>query len=280
MRFGICIPNFGNCCGSAGELADLAVEGEAAGWDGFFLFDHILYSLGESVPVVDPWVALATISARTKRIRLGTLVTPIARRHPWKLARETVSIDHLSEGRLILGVGLGEPVDVEFTSFGGRGEGEIRGEKLDEGLDILTGLWAGEPFSYEGTYYKLRNVRFLPRCLQTPRIPIWVAGRWPRHAPLLRAARWDGVFPLGLKPGSHLSSDEIRQVVGFIKSHGADVSCYDIVATSGAEGQMTDEGVLSAYASAGATWWMRDMRKWRNSRNDLRAQIQKGPPRI
>ena len=279
MRFGILVPNFGDSCGSAEELAELAVEVESAGWDGFFLFDHIQYSSGESVPVVDPWIALAAIAMRTKRIRLGTLVTPIPRRHPWKLARETVSIDHLSAGRLILGVGLGDPVDVELTAFGEPSEDSVRRRKLDEGLDILTGLWRGEQLSYEGRYFRVRDVRFLPRCLQTPRIPIWVAGRWPRRDPFLRAARWDGVFPLGLSRGSNLTPDELRQVTAFIKSNRADNSPYDVVATSGAEGQTPSVGVLSAYAAAGATWWMDDMRNWRNSRDDLLAQIRKGPPR-
>lgn len=280
MHFGILIPNFGNCCGSARELAELAVEGENFGWDGFFIFDQILSSGGESVPVVDPWIALAAIALKTEYIRIGTLVTPIARRRPWKLARETVSLDHLSAGRLILGVGLGGPADMEFRSFGENSEDRIRAAKLDEGLDMLVGLWRGEQFSYQGEYYAVQNVQFLPRSLQSPRIPIWVAGRWPRRQPFLRAARWDGVFPLGLSRGSKLNPEELRRVITFIRNHRADTSTYDIIATSGAEGHVEDDEVLSAYATAGATWWMKDMRRWRNSRDELRVQIRKGPPRI
>jgi alkanesulfonate monooxygenase SsuD/methylene tetrahydromethanopterin reductase-like flavin-dependent oxidoreductase (luciferase family) len=277
LHFGILVPNFGDCCGSARELAELAVEGEKCGWDGFFIFDQILYSSGDSVPVVDPWIALTAIALKTDRIRIGTLATPIARRRPWKVARETVSLDHLSAGRLVLGVGLGDPADMEFTSFGENSEDRIRAAKLDEGLEILVGLWRGERFSYQGEYYAVENVQFLPRSLQSPRIPIWVAGRWPRRRPFLRAARWDGVFPLGLSRGSKLNPDELQNVIAFIRDHRPSTSSYDVIATSGAEGHVEDHQVLSAYAAAGATWWMKDMRRWRNSRDELRIQIRKRP---
>ena len=280
MRFGILVPNFGNCCGSPRELAELAVEAEDSGWDGLFIFDHILYSNDERVPLVDPWIALAAIAMNTKRMRIGPLVTPIARRRPWKLARETVSIDQLSNGRLTLGVGLGDPADVEFTSLGENGEDRMRAAKLEEGLEVLVGLWSGEPFSYLGKHYEVRNVQFLPRPLQSPRIPIWVAGRWPRKEPFVRAARWDGVFPLGLARGSKLNPAEIRKVLCFIRNHRTATTPYDIVATSGANGQADDSEMLRAYAAAGATWWMTDMRRWRNSREELRSQIRKGPPRF
>ncbi len=280
MHFGVLVPNFGICCGSSRELAELAVEAENSGWDGFFIFDHVLYSLDEQVPVVDPWIALAAIAMNTKRIRIGPLVTPLARRRPWKLARETVSIDHLSNGRLTLGVGLGDPADAEFTSLGENGEDRVRAAKLDEGLEVLVGLWGGESFSYLGKHYEVRNVQFLPRPFQSPRIPIWVAGRWPRREPFLRAARWDGVFPIGLARGSKLNPDEIRTALSFIRNHRADTSPYDVVATSGADGNVDDAEMLRDYAAAGATWWMQDVRNWRNSREDLRNRIRKGPPRI
>ena len=280
MHFGILVPNFGNCCGSPRELAELAVDAENSGWDGFFIFDHILYSNNEHVPLVDPWIALAAIAMNTKRMRIGPLVTPLARRRPWKLARETASLDHLSKGRLTLGVGLGDPADVEFTSLGENGEDRTRAAKLDEGLEVLVGLWRGESFSYLGKHYEVRNVQFLPRPLQSPRIPIWVAGRWPRREPFLRAARWDGAFPLGLARGSKLSPDEIRKVFSFIRKRRADTSAYDFVATSGDNDHGNDNEMLRAYAAVGATWWMKDVRRWRNSREELGNRICKGPPRI
>jgi len=280
LHFGVLVPNFGNCCGSPRELAELAVEAENSGWEGFFVFDHILYSNNENVPLADPWVALAAIAMNTKRMRIGPLVTPLARRRPWKLARETVSIDHLSNGRLTLGVGLGDPADVEFTPLGENSEDRIRAAKLDEGLEVLVGLWSGESFSYLGKHYEVRNAQFLPRPLQSPRIPIWVAGRWPRREPFLRAARWEGVFPLGLAQGSKLNPDEIRMVLSFIRNHRVDTTAYDLVATSGANGLVDDNKMLAAYATAGATWWMEDVRNWRNSREALGNRIRKGPPRI
>jgi len=280
LHFGVLVPNFGNCCGSPRELAELAVEAENSGWEGFFVFDHILYSNNENVPLADPWVALAAIAMNTKRMRIGPLVTPLARRRPWKLARETVSIDHLSNGRLTLGVGLGDPADVEFTPLGENSEDRIRAAKLDEGLEVLVGLWSGESFSYLGKHYEVRNAQFLPRPLQSPRIPIWVAGRWPRREPFLRAARWEGVFPLGLAQGSKLNPDEIRMVLSFIRNHRVDTTAYDLVATSGANGLVDDNKMLTAYATAGATWWMEDVRNWRNSREALGNRIRKGPPRI
>lgn len=278
LHFGVLVPNFGNCCGSPREVAELAVEAEDSGWDGFFVFDHILYSNNEPVPLVDPWVALAAIAIKTKRIRIGPLATPLARRRPWKLARETVSVDHLSNGRLILGVGLGDPAEVDFSSFGENAEDRIRAAKLDEGLEILVGLWRGESFSYVGKHYELRNVRFLPTPLQSPRIPIWVAGRWPRNEPFLRAARWDGVFPLGLARGSKLNPEEIRNVLSFIRNHRTSTHAYDVVVTSGADGHVDTNEMLRAYATAGATWWMEDMRQWSNSREELERRIRNGPP--
>jgi alkanesulfonate monooxygenase SsuD/methylene tetrahydromethanopterin reductase-like flavin-dependent oxidoreductase (luciferase family) len=279
LHFGIVIPNFGNCCGSAIELSDLAFIAENSGWDGFFVFDHIHYTEDGRVPMVDPWVALAAIAMNTKRIRLGTLVTPIARRRPWKLARETISIDHLSAGRLILGVGLGDPIGEDFTCFGEDTNDRIRAEKLDEGLDILSGLWSGEQFSYEGKHYRIQNAQFLPSSLQQPRIPIWVAGRWPRREPFLRAARWDGVFPLGINRGSKLSPEDIRQVTTFIKDHRKSNSPYDVIATSGADGQIPSTEKLSEYETAGVTWWIEDVRGCRDSRDELQRCIENGPPR-
>ena len=162
-----------------GELAHLA---EQSGWDGFFIWDHL--SIDGMQPVVDPWVALSVMAARTERIRIGTAVTPIPRRRPWKLARETVSVDRLSGGRLTLGVGLGEPADSEYERFGEDGALRTRAAKLDEGLDVLTGLWSGEPFSYQGEHFRVDGACFLPKPVQRPRIPIWAGGQWPNRAPL------------------------------------------------------------------------------------------------
>jgi len=149
MQYGIYLPNFGDEI-SPRALADLACEAEEAGWDGFFLWDHILYSKTQKLRMVDPWIVLAAMAMKTERIRLGTSVTPLPRRRPWKLARETVTLDHLSNGRLILSVGLGEPGDAEFGQFGEETDVKVRATKLDEGLDVLAGLWRGKSFSHQG----------------------------------------------------------------------------------------------------------------------------------
>jgi alkanesulfonate monooxygenase SsuD/methylene tetrahydromethanopterin reductase-like flavin-dependent oxidoreductase (luciferase family) len=204
MYFAIDTPNFGDFA-DAQVLADLAREAEQAGWDGFFLWDHI--GAGWEVPIGDPWVQMAAMAMTTERIKLGTLVTPVPRRRPWKLAREAVTLDQLSNGRLILGVGIGGDSGHEFSCFGESPDDKLHGAMLDEGLDVLTGLWTGEPFSYQGAHYRIDGARFLPTPVQTPRIPIWVAGIWPHPRPFRRAARWDGVCALKADEGTMTPAD-------------------------------------------------------------------------
>jgi alkanesulfonate monooxygenase SsuD/methylene tetrahydromethanopterin reductase-like flavin-dependent oxidoreductase (luciferase family) len=185
MQYALDLPPFGELA-DARALAALAHEAEDAGWDGFFIWDHI--QTEPSMPVADPWVALSALAMTTERIRLGALVTPLPRRRPWKLARETVTLDRLSNGRLILGVGIGsDHWHHELSTFGEPVDDQTRAAMLDEGLEVLTGLWSGEPFSHQGQHYTVQSARFLPMPVQSPRIPIWVAGIWPRKAPLRRA---------------------------------------------------------------------------------------------
>jgi alkanesulfonate monooxygenase SsuD/methylene tetrahydromethanopterin reductase-like flavin-dependent oxidoreductase (luciferase family) len=174
-------------------LADLAAEAEEAGWDGFFVWDAV-FARPPQVPMANPWVALSAIATQTRRIRIGAMVTPLARRRPWQVARETVSLDHLSKGRLIFGVGLGYQA-LDFEAFGEEADPKVRGEKLDEGLEVLARLWTGNPVTFQGKHYQVKDVKFLPKPLQTPRIPIWVAGYWPNRRPFRRAAQWEGVLP-------------------------------------------------------------------------------------
>ncbi len=156
MRYALYLPNYG-AEHSARGLAELAHEAEESGWDGFFLWDHV--NTGETaIAMLDVWVALAAMAMTTTRIRLGATVTPVPRRRPWKLARETVTLDHLSNGRLTLGVGLG--VTDDYEPFGEDCDGKARAAKLDEGLEILTGLWKGLPFEQHGQAYQVKNVTF------------------------------------------------------------------------------------------------------------------------
>ena len=187
-----------------GELADpcllveLASLAEARGWDGFFLWDHVAYRAPVRA-VADPWVALSAVASATGRLRLGPLVTPLSRRRVQKLARETVTLDGLSNGRLTLGVGLGSDRNNELEPFGEVVDARERARLLDEGLDRLNAFWGGE---------------FEPLPVQRPRIPIWVAGRWPNRRPVRRAARWDGLFPIDLPGPAALAelASEVREL--------------------------------------------------------------------
>jgi alkanesulfonate monooxygenase SsuD/methylene tetrahydromethanopterin reductase-like flavin-dependent oxidoreductase (luciferase family) len=209
-------------------LAELAGRAEAAGWDGFFLWDHILYR-APTEAVADPWIALAAIAIATESIRIGPLVTPLARRRVQKLARETVTLDHLSGGRLILGVGLGGDVNGEFDLFGDPADPRERAKILDQGLGKLSDYWSGE---------------FKPAPVQQPRIPIWVAGRWPKRRPLRRAANWDGFFPIDMK-----DPDNLTEFAGELEDlRSGREGPFDLIAE-------TDPGGDPAlWEAAGATW--------------------------
>ena len=276
MRFGIHIPNFGDFH-DLRAVASLAREAEEAGWDGFFLWDHILYAKAKR-PVIDPWIALSAIAMTTERIRLGPLVTALPRRRPWKLARETASLDHLSGGRLILGVGLGFPPTREFEQFGEDADPKVRAGKLDEGLDVLTGLWSGSPFRYEGRHYRLQETLFWPPPVQRPRIPIWVAGHWPKSlAPFRRAARWDGVCPEG---GMTLA--EQRAMMGYIRRHRPSHEPFDVVRSAAIpEGDLgKTRAVIEEWAEAGVTWWITGTTGRPGSFEDLRGRLVQGPPQM
>ncbi len=273
MRFGISVPNIGEL----GTLIELGVEADRAGWDGFFLWDHMRFSKDFPVTVFDPWVTLGAIAARTERVRIGTLVTPVPRRRPWKLARETVTLDHLSGGRAILGVGLGYPPDADFELLGEDPDDRIRAAKLDEGLEVLTRLWSGEPFDFEGEHLRVRETEFHPSPLQRPRIPIWVAGMWPNRAPLRRAARYDGVVPIkvderGLPAG--LDPGELAEVVAYVHAHRAHGGPFDVV-----HGGSPEPDAIADSAAAGATWYLPDVGVegpgWEGPTLDL---IRGGPP--
>lgn len=279
MNYGIYTPNYGDQI-DVRLLAEMAREAEKAGWDGFFIWDHILGDISKPLTMVDPWIALTAIAMRTEKIRIGTTVTPIARRRPWKLARETASLDHLSGGRLILSVGLGYPPDAEFEYFGEEGDEKIRAEKLDEGLEVLTGLWRGKPFQFEGKHFKVDKCVFLPGSYQQPRISIWVGGFWPFKAPFRRAARWDGVFPLKTK--GRLTGKDIKDIRTYIDSYRNDEASYDVVVTGTTPGNNAQNAMkkLRPLISAGVTWWLEALYRWRNSPEDMLARIRQGPPKI
>ncbi|MEO8953157.1 MAG: LLM class flavin-dependent oxidoreductase [Ktedonobacteraceae bacterium] len=281
MQFAIDIPHFGPFS-NPHVPAELAHEAEEAGWDGFFVWDHINYKLaGVPGPVViaDPWIQLAAIALRTRRIKLGPMVTPLPRRRPWKLAREAVTLDHLSAGRLILGIGLGSDRSGEYSDFGETADAKIRGEMLDEGLAVLTQLWSGEEFSYEGRHYQLSQVQFLPKPLQQPRIPIWIAGFWPNKKPIRRAAKFDGVFPLMRERA--LTPDDFREIIDSTRVQRTQASHFDVVVggqTSGTD-KAQDAAQVASFAEVGATWWMESFYP-HHTLEQVRERIQQGPPQL
>ncbi len=290
MNYGLHILNFGPY-GDAPVLAELAHEAEDAGWDGFFLWDQVAKTtLTPTIdPMVDPWVALAAIALRTNNIRLGTLITPLPRRRPWKVAREALSLDHLSGGRLVFGAGLGGGY-YDFAALGETPDLKVLAGMLDEGLQVLTGLWSGEPFHFEGTYYHIQEAQFLPRPLQVPRIPIWLAATWPFRAPFRRALRWDGVFPQGhdLTLTAMLSPQQVEEIVRFLAAQPGYTTPFEIIHSGISMGLDAgrDAELVASYARAGVTWWVEKIvpERWGSWTHwpleTMRQRIRLGPPRL
>lgn len=278
MRFAVFLPNFGPF-GDPAKLVELALDAERAGWDGFFIWDHIQLDGAETGPIVDPWVALSAVAAATSRLRIGTMITPVARRRPWKLARETTTLDHVSDGRLTLGVGLGYPPEDEFGTFGEETDDRIRAAKLDEGLAILDGLWRGEELDFSGDHFEVRGATFLPQPVQQPRIPVWCGGWWPNPRPFRRAARWDGVAP-ELVGGATPTPANVAEIAAAVAAHGADLETFDI-AINGYSGDDVAQvtGSTDEYRDAGATWWMERIDTDRLfSFDQTQQRVHAGPP--
>jgi alkanesulfonate monooxygenase SsuD/methylene tetrahydromethanopterin reductase-like flavin-dependent oxidoreductase (luciferase family) len=233
-----------------GTLAELASRAEQRGWDGFFLWDHIKYRPPVRA-VADPWIALAAIACATDRLRLGPLVTPLSRRRVQKVARETVTLDHLSRGRLTLGVGLGSDRNDELEPFGEVVDPRERARLLDRGLERLSTFWAGE---------------FQPTPVQEPRIPVWVAGRWPNRRPVQRAARWDGMFPIDLGGPDDLAAlaTEIRDL------RAGREEPFDLVA------EIQPGAAAEPWEAAGATWVLTDF-ELQPKLDEVREAIEAGP---
>ena len=253
----IAVPNFGE---EPAGLIELGVAAEEAGFDGFFLWDHIVFSnRDDGPPIIDPWLVLAVVAARTSRIRLGTMITPVPRRRPWQLARQTASLDRLSGGRLILGVGIGSPAYGDFGIFHEPSGDRARADMLDEGLSVLDGLWSGERFSYAGQHFTVDPVRFTPVPVQRPRVPVWVGGVLPATRPIARAARWDGVVPIRFAQRSLIrpSVADIADVRERVTAARGSADGYDVVVWAEVAARPADVPALAApYQAAGATWWI------------------------
>jgi alkanesulfonate monooxygenase SsuD/methylene tetrahydromethanopterin reductase-like flavin-dependent oxidoreductase (luciferase family) len=270
MRSGLFLPIF-DALADPLVVARLSAEAEEAGWQGVFVWDHLRWR-EPVVDVADAWITLAAIANSTGRIRLGPMVTPLARRRPVKVARETASLDRLSGGRLTLGVGLGnETSGNEYSMTGEELDERHRARMLDEALEILVAAWSGKPVHHRGEHYVVDGMRFLPRPVQRPGVPVWVGGRYGRRKPLRRAARHRGFFPVDLE-----HPDQLAEIVGDLtvlrrEAGRDDIEPFDVVA---ALSPGTDP---APFVAAGATWWMVEFPWDAVSVDQVRGVIRDGP---
>lgn len=301
MRFGVTLPNAGYG-GEPDALVALAVEAERAGWDGVFLWDtpYAADPAGPPPPFADAWVTLAAMAVRTGRVRLGTMLTPLAWHRPWLIARQAATLDRLSGGRFTLAVGLGAPPD-DGPWFGGdEPDRRTRAAMLDEALAILDGLWSGQPFAFAGDHFSLREVVFTPTPVQRPRIPVWVVGAWPRdptswprRKSMRRAIRHDGLLPNVFDADGAPVFDapeeealaDLRAMRDWVGRERTDAAPFDIVIERELAPLADAEKREAAarWREAGATWWLDDA--WQEMWNHpddpepLRQRIRRGPPR-
>jgi alkanesulfonate monooxygenase SsuD/methylene tetrahydromethanopterin reductase-like flavin-dependent oxidoreductase (luciferase family) len=270
MRSGLFLPLF-DALADPAVVARLSAEAEEAGWHGVFVWDNLRFQ-EPVVDVADPWIALAAIGMTTERIRLGPMVTPLARRRPVKVARETATLDQLSGGRLTLGVGLGsDQFANEYSITGEELDDRRRAGMLDESLEILAAAWSGDPVHHRGEHYTVDGMSFLPRPVQRPGVPVWVAGYYGKRRPVRRAARYDGFFPLGLDHPEQLA--EIVSDLGTLRREaGRDpTEPYDVVVA------LPPGDDPASYGAAGATWWLVEFPWDAVSIDQVRAVIRDGP---
>ena len=280
MRYAITLPNMHY---APRDIVELACDAEQAGWEGVFVWDCIDMR-GEQTH--DPWILLAAIATRTERLRFGPLITPLSRRRPWKVARETVTLDHLSNGRLVLPVGLGEISDSGFSNVGEELDRKKRAKMLDESLDIITGLWSEQPFSYDGEYYHVQEMAFVPGPVQSPRIPIWVVGAWRRKKSLERTLRYDGILAAKMNDDgsfTDMAPPDIQALKTYIDEHRTLTTPFDIVYEGETPGDDPTQAasIVRPLAEAGVTWWLEAV--WRTPETEgglegMRQRIRQGPP--
>jgi alkanesulfonate monooxygenase SsuD/methylene tetrahydromethanopterin reductase-like flavin-dependent oxidoreductase (luciferase family) len=262
MRYGICLANIGTYSDPRAAVR-VARAAEESGWESVFVWDHLAFVWGP--PTADPWVLLTAIAAATERVRLGTAVTPVARRRPHVLAQTVASLDVLSGGRVIFGAGLGG-AESEFGKFGEPTDPKVRAAMLDEGLDLLRQLWSGEEVTHHGEHYTVDGVT-LARGPVQEQVPIWIGGN--RKPSLRRAARWDGWIADSAAPtGMTLSPEDLARSVEFI-DRGDE---YEVAVLGQA-----DRGEPIAYEQAGATWWLENLHDMRGTPEEILGLVEAGP---
>jgi alkanesulfonate monooxygenase SsuD/methylene tetrahydromethanopterin reductase-like flavin-dependent oxidoreductase (luciferase family) len=280
IRYALTIPNVGMFA-DARLLSDMAVRAEAAGWDGCFVWDHLLYHHADW-PVVDPWVAVTAAAVRTERVRIGVLLAALARYRPWRLAKTVATLDQLSGGRVVFGAGLGS-IPAEYGAFGEPSDARDRADRLDEALELVDRFWRGEEVHHAGRHFEVDVPELRPRPVQEPRIPIWIGGRWPARRPFQRAARWDGVMPThaDYPNGTTLPAKELAEIVDYVRSHRTSAGPLDIVT----EGETPPNPAAAAerirpYRDMGVTWWVEKLGWWRGDLDAALQRIDAGPPTL
>jgi alkanesulfonate monooxygenase SsuD/methylene tetrahydromethanopterin reductase-like flavin-dependent oxidoreductase (luciferase family) len=272
IKQGLLFPNHGS---DPRFLAEIALEAEKAGWDGFFIWDNLV--------ALDPTIGLAAIAYATSKIKIGSMVFNVGRRRPWKLGRELVAIDHLSQGRLIIGAGLGD--EGAYTTYGETGGLKPRAEKLDEGLEILSGLLSGEEFEYTGKHYQIKKTQFRDKPVQESHVPIWIGGLWPNKGPFRRAAKYDGIMPHTVRSttlGEQLTHEEVKDIMRYIESHRKgsmdDFTLAMLSSTPPEEDQARE--IISPFIELGAKWWVESVFEWQIPMEDAIERVKAGPTKF
>ncbi len=273
MHYGLDVINFGPY-GEPRETARLARLAEEAGWEGLFFWDHLAYVWG--MPSSDPWVLLTVAATATTRLKLGTAITPLPRRRPQVLAETITTLDLLSNGRAVLGVGIGGMAQ-EYTAFGETGDAKEHAAMLDEGLEVVNALWSGEKVTHHGAHYTVDGVALSPVPIQRPRVPIWVGGT--SRPAMRRAARWDGFFPDSANQEKITRTPEqLAADLAYVRQYRGSNAPFDVIFMG--YSAPTDGALVREYADAGATWWLECIHGLRGSYEEMLARIQAGPARI
>ncbi len=275
MKHGLFLPPFDGLA-DVERMADLAALAESAGWDGFFLWDHLRYPAPVR-DIIDPYACLAVMASRTSRIALGPMVTPLIRRRPQVVARQAVTLDRLSKGRLVMGFGLGDDYPGgELACFGELTDAVQRGRALDEGLAIFRGLVSGEEVNITGEFLRAEGVAFQPSAFRESGIPVWTAGRWPNPAPIRRAARQQGMMVIQMtEPG------QVAQLRASLREAGADLEHFDIAVWGQRDERFAfrQDERYAQWAGAGVTWFLTGPGPFNLDYDEVREYVSTGPPR-